>query len=259
MKNIALITGASGGIGAALATEHAKRGGDLILVARSANKLQERQASLKKQYQVKVKVIALDLSKTEAAQELYEQVQAANLQVNFLINNAGFGDYGLFQETDWQKEAQMIDLNMKSLTHLTKLFLPDMVRRKKGYIMNVASTAAFQPGPLMAVYFATKHYVLAFSEAIANEVKESGVRVTALCPGPTASGFQEAASMENSRLVSNKKLPASAEVAAYGYRAMLKGKPVAIHGTMNGLMARGVGFLPRQMVVNMVRRLQERA
>jgi len=152
----------------------------------------------------------------------------------------------------------MIDLNMKSLTHLTKLFLPEMVKRRSGRIMNVASTAAFQPGPLMAIYYATKHYVLAFSEAIANEVKDYGVTVTALCPGPTESGFQSAAAMEDSKLVNNIKMPSSADVAHYGYRAMMRGKTVAIHGKANSMMAKTVGFLPRNMVTGFVRKLQEK-
>lgn len=258
MKNVALITGASGGIGMELARTHAAKGGDLVLVARSADKLSRLKVELEKAYQVDVLTISKDLAKREGPGEIYEELQQKDIQTDILINNAGFGDYGFFHETDWEKEEQMIDLNMKSLTHLTKLFLPDMIKRRSGRIMNVASTAAFQPGPLMAVYYATKHYVLAFSEAIANEVKDYGVTVTALCPGPTASGFQSAAAMEESRLVNSIKMPSSAEVAEYGYRAMLRGKTVAIHGTANSIMAKSVGFLPRKLVTGLVRRLQEK-
>lgn len=258
MKNVALITGASSGIGMELARIHAAKGGDLVLVARSTDKLNSLKSELEKQYQVEVSTMTKDLAKREAPGEIYEELLQQEIQVEILINNAGFGDYGFFHETQWEKEEQMIDLNMKSLTHLTKLFLPDMVKRRSGRIMNVASTAAFQPGPLMAIYYATKHYVLAFSEAIANEVKDYGVTLTALCPGPTESGFQSAAAMEDSKLVNSIKMPSSADVAHYGYRAMMRGKTVAIHGKANSMMAKTVGFLPRNMVTGFVRKLQEK-
>jgi len=258
MKNAALITGASSGIGLELAKIHASKGNDLILLARSADKLSKLKLELEAKYHVEVLIIEKDLSTTEAPKQVYDEVQKRDIQLAYLINNAGFGDYGFFHETDWEKEGQMIDLNIKSLTHLTKLFLPEMVKRRRGRIMNVASTAAFQPGPLMAVYYATKHYVLAFSEAIANEVKDYGVTVTALCPGPTESGFQEVAAMEESKLVNSIKMPSSEEVATYGYRAMMQGKIVAVHGTANTVMAKSVGLLPRNLVTKMVRKLQER-
>jgi len=149
-------------------------------------------------------------------------------------------------------------LNILALTHLTKLFVKDMVIRKKGKILNVASTAAFQPGPLMAVYYATKAFVLFLSEAIANELKGSGVTITALCPGPTESGFQSAASMEESKLVKNKKLPTSKQVAEYGYKAMMKGKRVAIHGLINKIMTFSLRLTPRKLVTNVVRKLSEK-
>jgi short-subunit dehydrogenase len=153
-----------------------------------------------------------------------------------LINNAGFGDFGMFLETDWNKEAQMIQLNITALTQLTKLYLKEMVKRGSGKIMNVASTAAFQSGPTMAVYYATKAYVLSFSEAIDNEVRDKGVTVTALCPGATESGFQAAAAMEESNLVKGRKLPTSKEVAEYGYESMMKGRTVAIDGFMKKII-----------------------
>ena len=258
MKNTALITGASNGIGLELARIHASRGKDLVLVARSADKLNRLKTELESKYQVEVLTISKDLSLKEAPQQIFDELQQQDIQVEYLINNAGFGDYGFFHESSWEKEEQMIDLNMKSLTHLTRLFLPEMVKRRSGRIMNVASTAAFQPGPLMAIYYATKHYVLAFSEAIANEVKDYSVTVTALCPGPTESGFQKVAAMEDSKLVNGVKMPTSAEVAEYGYQSMLKGKVVAIHGRANSLMAKSVGFLPRNLVTNMVRKLQDK-
>lgn len=258
MKKTALITGASSGIGLELAKVHASKGGDVVLVARSKNKLESLRNELEQQYGCKVFIIAKDLSKPEAPQEVYDQLQQQNIAIDYLFNNAGFGDYGFFYETSWEKEAQMIDLNTRALTYLTKLFVKDMVARKSGRIMNIASTASFQPGPLMSVYYATKHYVLAFSEGIANELKGTGVTVTALCPGPTASGFQDAAAMTESKLVKGVSMPSAMEVAEYGYRCMERGKVVAIHGFMNKIMAGSIRFIPRSIVRNMVRKIQEK-
>ena len=253
----ALITGASNGIGLELARIHAANGDDLVLVARSANKLSEIKAELEQKHRIKVIVLAKDLSARDAAQDVYNETNRADININYLINNAGFGDFGMFTETDWHKEQQMIDLNITCLTQLTKLYLKDMVKRGNGKIMNVASTAAFQSGPTMAVYYATKAYVLSFSDAIDNEVRDKGVTVTALCPGATESGFQAAAAMENSALVKGRKLPSSKEVAEYGYRAMMKGKTVAIHGLLNYIMANSVRFLPRSIVVKVTRKIQD--
>jgi short-subunit dehydrogenase len=254
----ALITGASNGIGLELAKVHASKGGDLVLVARNLAKLNELKAELEKQYKVKVYTIGKDLSAPNAALEVYNETKQQNIQIDYLINNAGFGDFGIFVDLDWNKQLQMINLNVTTLTHFTHLYLQDMVKRKSGKIMNVASTAAFQSGPTMAVYFATKAYVLSFSEAIDNEVSDKGITVTALCPGATESGFQAAAAMEESALVKGKKLPTSQEVAIYGYGAMLKGKTVAIHGLMNAVMANSVRFAPRAIVVKLTRKMQDK-
>ena len=253
----ALITGASNGIGLELAYEHAKNGGNLILIARNSKKLEEIKSEIETKYNVKVNIISKDLSTKNAAQEVYNEVKNLNLQVDYLINNAGFGDFGMFVSTNWNKEEEMINLNITALTQFSKLFIKDMIARKNGKILNLASTASFQPGPTMAVYFATKAYVLSFSEAIANEVKEFGVTVTALCPGPTASGFQTAAAMDNAKLFKDKKLPSSKEVAIYGYNAMLKGKTVAIHGTLNYILANAIRLLPRNLVTKIIRQVQE--
>lgn len=255
----ALITGASNGIGLELSRIHASTGGNLVLVARSADRLESLASELKKKYNIQVHILAKDLSAPGAAEEVYRQTKQQNIVVDYLVNNAGFGDFGLFTETSWQKEHQMIDLNITALVQLTKLYLKDMVKRKSGKIMNVASTAAFQPGPTMAVYYATKAFVLSFSEAINNEVSDKGVTVTALCPGATESGFQAAAAMEESALVKGRKLPSSKEVAEYGYKAMLRGKAVAIHGIMNSIMANAVRFLPRSVVVKVTRKVQDKA
>ncbi|MFO0322170.1 MAG: SDR family NAD(P)-dependent oxidoreductase [Bacteroidota bacterium] len=255
----ALITGASNGIGLELAKIHASKGGDLVLVARNKSKLDELKTELENQYKVKIYTIGKDLSALNSAQEVYDETSKQKIQIDYLINNAGFGDFGMFVETDWNKELQMINLNITTLTQFTKLYLQDMVKRRNGKIMNVASTAAFQSGPTMAVYFATKAYVLSFSEAVDNEVRDKGVTVTALCPGATESGFQVAAAMEESNLVKGKKLPTSKEVAEYGYASMMKGKTVAIHGIMNWIMASSVGFLPRSLVVKVTRKIQDKA
>ncbi|MCE3296148.1 MAG: short-chain dehydrogenase/reductase sdr [Crocinitomicaceae bacterium] len=253
----ALITGASGGIGYELALIHAKAGDNLVLVARSEDKLNELKNHLEKQYGIDVHVLPLDLSEISSPEKVYAFTQEKGIFVDYLVNNAGFGDFGFFHEADWDKTNAMIQLNITILTHLTHVYIRDMIKAKKGKIMNVASTAAFQPGPTMAVYYATKAYVLHFSEAIGNEVKPYGITVTALCPGATESGFQAAAAMENSKLVKGKKLPASQEVAAYGHKAMMNGKAVAVHGFMNYLMANAARFFPRSWTVKVVRKIQD--
>jgi len=255
----ALITGASNGIGLELAKQHAATGGNLVLVARNHSKLEELKVELEKKYSISVTIIAKDLSLVNAAQEVYDETIQQGIQIDYLINNAGFGDFGMFYETDWNKEVQMINLNITALTQFTKLYLKDMVKRNAGKIMNVASTAAFQSGPTMAVYYATKAYVLSFSEAVNNEVADKGITITTLCPGATESGFQTAAAMEESALVKGKKLPTSEAVAVFGYQAMLKGKTVAIHGFMNRFMANMVRFLPRSVVVKATRKVQDKA
>lgn len=255
----ALITGASNGIGLELAKIHASKGDNVVLVARNKVRLDDLKQELETSFKVKVYCIGKDLALPNSAQEVYNETTQQNIQIDYLINNAGFGNFGMFVETDWNKELQMINLNISTLTHFTKLYLKDMVKRRNGKIMNVASTAAFQSGPTMAVYYATKAYVLSFSEAIDNEVSDNGVSVTTLCPGATQSGFQAAAAMEESALVKGKKLPTSKEVAEYGYKAMMAGKTVAIHGFMNWLMANSVRFTPRALVVKITRKLQDKA
>lgn len=258
MKKTALITGASSGIGLELARINAEKGNNLVLVARSTDKIEELKKEFEKKYGIAVYIISKDLSLLNSAAEVYTELKQQNIAVDYLINNAGFGDSGLFFESNWEKQEQMINLNITTLTHFTRLFLKDMVDRKSGKIMNIASTASFQPGPTMAVYCATKSYVLSFSEAISNEVKELGVTITALCPGATVSGFQAAASLEGSNLFEGKKLPSSKEVAEYGYKAMMKGKVVVIHGLMNSIMAGSIRFAPRSLVVKIARKMLEK-
>ncbi len=253
----ALITGASSGIGLELAKQFAKHKHNVTLVARSEDIINKLADELREKYKVQVHVLAKDLTDAKQVDEVYAFTNFHNLQVKYLVNNAGFGDYAFFHNADWEKLSGMIALNIKALTRLSWLYVKDMIKNERGKIMNVASTAAFQPGPLMAVYFATKSYVLSLSEAMANELQDKGVTVTALCPGPTQSGFQNIADMHNSKMVKDRKLPSSKDVAAYGYKAMMKGKTVAIHGTKNYLMAQSLRLFPRNLVTKVARKMQE--
>jgi short-subunit dehydrogenase len=250
----ALITGASGGIGEALARALATDHHDLVLVARSEPALRRLADELSAAHGVAVQVVAADLSAPGAATELVAALGGRHIDV--LVNNAGFGDYGPFHESDPAKVSQMIALNVATLTDLTRALLPAMVAAGSGRVLNVASTAAFMPGPLMAVYYATKAYVLSFSEAIADELRDTGVTVTALCPGPVATGFQAGADMGQSKLVKGKKLMTADECARIAVAGMKKGKPVVITGTMNKLQALSPRFMPRRMVPGIVRKAQ---
>ncbi len=257
MNKTALITGASSGIGLELAKIHAAKGDNLVLVARSKNKLDDCKLELEKTHKITVYTVEKDLSVPDSAQEVYDEIKTQNIQIDYLINNAGFGVFGMFFENDWSKELDMINLNITTLTQFCKLYVKDMVDRGNGKIMNIASTAAFQPGPTMAIYYATKAYVLHFSEAINNEVRGKGVTITAYCPGATVSGFFAVAAMEESNLVKGKKLPSSMEVAVHAYKSMMKGKAVAIHGIKNYLLANSVRFSPRALVVKVTRKIQD--
>lgn len=260
-RRTALITGASSGIGRELARRFARDGHGLVLVARREAELRELAAELGRAHGVRVTVVARDLARPEAPDEVFGAVQAAGIGVDFLVNNAGFGVYGPFLTSDLRRQLDSIQVNAAALTHLTGLFLPGMASRRWGRILNVASTAAFQPGPLMAVYYASKAYVLSFSEALADELSGSGVRVTALCPGPTRSGFQAEAKMEISRLFQGNLLLGGAmdpaDVAEAGYRGMLRGETIVIPGARNALVANAVRFLPRKVVTRIARKAQE--
>ncbi|MFA5403496.1 MAG: SDR family oxidoreductase [Ignavibacteria bacterium] len=252
-----LITGASSGIGLELAKIFASKGTNLIIVSRNVIELSKLKSELVEKYKVYVEEIVKDLSIPGAAQQVFDEVNSLDFDVDYLINNAGFGDYGLFYKSNWEKQEKMINLNMLALTQLTRLFLPGMIKKKSGKIMNVASTAAFQPGPLMSVYYASKAYVLFFSEAIANELEGTGVTVTALCPGPTKSGFQKAANVEHSKMLDGKSIPTAKKVAEYGYKAMMKGKRVAIQGFVNKELAFFSRRAPKKFILNTVRKMNE--
>src|SRR2546421_1138049 len=257
MSKTALITGASGGIGYELALHFARDRFDCILVARSRDKLDELAARLESEFRVKTLVVARDLSKPTAVDEIYEEVSAASMSIDVLVNNAGFPVYGRFVDTDWQTELDMLQVNVVALTALTKLFVRGMVERRNGRILNLASTAAFVPGPLMAVYYASKAYVLSFSQALANELQGTGVTVTALAPGPTRTGFQKRGVMEDSRLVRGQIADAKS-VAAAGYHGMMRGKTIVIPGFSNKLIPWVARVSQRGAVTRVVRRMQER-
>jgi short-subunit dehydrogenase len=258
-RKTALVTGASSGIGLDLAKRFAAEGHDVALVARSEGKLKELAAALEAEHQVRAHVVTADLAQPRAAETLVAALEARGIAVDVLVNNAGYALYGAFTETDLADELNMIQVNIVALTHLTKLLVRKMVARKEGRVLNVASTAAFQPGPLMAVYYATKAYVLSFSEALANELAGTGVTVTALCPGPTKTGFQARAQMEESKLVRGREIMTSETVARAGYTGLMKGKTVVIPGVGNRMMANAIRFLPRNTVTKLVRNAQERA
>lgn len=258
IRQTALITGASSGIGYELAKIFARDRYNLVLVARRSDLLVSLGEELQTKFDITVHVLIQDLALPEAPAQIFAELQQSGINIDVLVNNAGFGAYGSFAEIDLTTELQMIQVNMVALTHLTKLLLGNMMRRQRGKILNVASTAAFQPGPLMAVYYATKAYVLSFSEALANELQGSGVTVTVLCPGPTTSGFQQQAAMEESKLVYGKKMMDAATVAEIGYRGLMRHQTVVIPGLKNALLAFGVKFLPRAIVTQLVRQMQER-
>jgi uncharacterized protein len=258
VKTVALITGASEGIGHELAKCFARHKHDLVLVARSEEKLERLAGELSSVHGVRVNFIAQDLSDPGSAPSVRKRVQELGLAIDFLVNNAGVGTYGMFAETNLERELRMMQLNMVSLTALTKLFLPEMLERRGGGILNVASTAAFQPGPLMAVYYASKAYVLSFSEALANELEGTGVSVSVLCPGPTWSGFQKSAGMDASRLFRGGVMKAS-DVAETAYRDFMKGKTTIIPGFRNKILAFSVRLGPRKLLPMIVRFMQQPA
>lgn len=253
-----LVTGASGGIGYELARLFARDGYNMVLVARGEDKLNRIKAQFEKHAGIQVRVIAKDLSQPSAPQEIFDELQSNGVHVDMLVNNAGFTVYGPITETDAAQELQLLQVNIVALTHLTKLFVPGMVERGWGKVLNLASTAAFLPGPLMACYYASKAYVLSYSEAIANELKGTGVTVTALCPGPTETGFQKRGNLEDSRLFSGRNVMDARPVARIGYRALMKGQTVAIAGFSNWLQAESVRFMPRKVLTRVVRMAQER-
>ena len=263
-KRTALVTGASAGIGTELARLFARDGWNVVLVARSRDGLEKVGRELSASFGAACHVVPADLADPAAPQAVQDAVQALGLQVDALVNNAGFGLLGTFVDvgngapTDLRRELEMLQVNVVALTHLSKLFLPEMVKRGRGYVLNVASTAAFQPGPLMAVYYASKAYVLSFSEALSVELEGTGVTATVLCPGPTRTELHAAARMEHSRLFRAPHVRTAARVAELGYNAMFAGRSSIVAGAVNRVMAAGTRFIPRRMAAHVARMAQSR-
>lgn len=255
MSKTAFITGASKGIGKELAYLFARNGCNLVLAARSGDTLKTLKEELEQTCAVTVHIITADLCEAGAAQAVFDEVKAKEIDVDYLVNNAGFGDYGNFLDTHWECYEKMIMLNVVTLTHLTHLFANDWRGRKAGKILNISSTAAFQPGPMMAVYFATKSFVLHLSEALGNEFKKDHITVTTLCPGPTSTQFGEVSKMNASQLVNFAMIATAADVAALGYKAMMKGRTTVIHGGMNKIAPFVIRFLPRTWATRLSARI----
>ena len=243
----ALVTGASAGIGRELARLAAKDGHDLVLVARRRDRLEELAAELTAAHSAKITVIAADLADRSTPAQILERLRGQGIRLDYLINNAGFGTCGAFSESLLEREIGMIDVNVCALLALTRLFLPEMVARKRGRILNVASVAGFVPGPYMATYYASKAFVLSFTEALSEELRGTGVTATASCPGPTASEFGAVARSKDTNLFQRHVADATS-VARHAYQAMLAGKGVAIPGLSNKLIAQSVRFGPRAVI-----------
>jgi short-subunit dehydrogenase len=246
MAKTALVTGASGGIGKSLAEQFAKDGINLIIAARSLERLEELARDWRTKYAVEVTPVRSDLAQIGGARQLYNAIAERGISIDFLVNNAGVGVYGLFGESSLNDIVDMLRLNVVALTELTHLFLEQIIAAR-GKILNVASVAAFVPGPYMSNYFATKAYVLSFSQALAQELKPTGVTVTALCPGVTETGFFEQAHMHHSRMVTSR-LPTADDVGVAGYRAMQRGKTIHIVGLGDRVMVFFLRFVPRNLV-----------
>ncbi len=255
-RRTALITGASSGIGAELARVHAEHGGDLVIVARRRQRLDSLKAELEA-HGITVHVLPKDLAKPQTPQEIYDEVRSLGVTVDYLVNNAGVGCRGFFHKLDWAINEAMIQVNIVALAALTRLFVPDMVARHSGRILNLGSMAGFVPGPIHAVYYASKAFVISFSEAIANELRHTGVTVTVLCPGSTESEFTRVAQMSDVNLT--RMLASTRQVAEAGYKAMLRGKTVIVPGLANKIMVHGLLRLsPRRVSTRMSRIMMEK-
>jgi short-subunit dehydrogenase len=256
-EKFAIVTGASCGIGYELAKIFAKDGKNIVVIARSRDQLEDLKRDIENKHGTKVKVLAKDLADPKAPPEIFSELGKEEIYVDVLVNNAGFGVYGMFLETDLREELNMIQVNAASLIHLTKLFLKGMVEDKSGYILNAASLCAFLPTPTEAVYCATKAFVLHFSEALANELQGTGVSVTCLCVGLARTGFQKRAHMENCK-VAKRKMMDAATVAEAGYKALKRGKIIEIPGLEYKFAPWFARFAPRTMVTRVVRSQHER-
>ncbi|QXP79740.1 MULTISPECIES: SDR family NAD(P)-dependent oxidoreductase [Winogradskyella] len=255
-KKTALVTGAASGLGFELALLLAKDNYNLILIDIDSKRLDQARDIILETYAVEITLLLKDLSSLNIAKDIYDNIKSTPIDV--VINNAGFGVFGTFCESDWERDSQMLHLHVLTSTHLLKLILPNMVKRGSGKVLNLSSLAAFQPGPLMALYYASKGYILSFSEAISNELKGTGVTVTALCPGPTKTAFQSTVSDDATEGKIAFNMASAKEVAAYGYDAMNKGKVVAIPGTLNKFLSVLPRFLTRNRTTKIVRKIQDK-
>lgn len=257
MKKVALITGASSGIGKELAHIHAQNSGDLVLVARREKELEDLKKELEAKYSIKVVNIVKDLSESGAAKLVYDEIEAQGIEVEYLINNAGFGLRGKFHELSWERQAQMLNLNMTTLTELTYLFLPNMIKRDSGKILNTSSTVAFLAGPLQAIYHATKAYVTFFSNALAEELHDTNITVTTLMPGATETEFAKTSGMDKTKLFA--KTFSANKVAQDGYNAMIDGKLDVVSGIscMQKIVISLIPFIPKKMLLKNIRKMQE--
>lgn len=252
----ALVTGAASGLGLELSILLAKDSYSLILIDINQDNLEQAKKQIKAENDVEISLLVKDLSQTNIAEEIFNQIN--NTPIDILINNAGFGLFGTFSDTNWERESQMLNLHIITTTHLTKLLLKGMVERGSGRILNMSSLAAFQPGPLMSLYYASKAYILSFSEAIANELKGTGVTVTVLCPGQTNTSFQSVVSEGTSENKIGFNIACPKSVALYGYKSMMKGKTVAIPGLINKFLSSLHRFISRGMATKIVRNIQEK-
>ena len=253
----ALITGASSGIGLELAHLFAQDGYRLVLVARNRTALRLLGDDLQSRYGITVRIAPKDLAHPASPDELYHELQESGVVLDVLVNNAGFGTAGPFLNTKWTDESEMIQVNIAALTHLTKLFLPQ-IRAREGKLLNVASVAAFPPGPFMSVYYASKAYVLSFTEAVAEEMIGTGVTVTCLCPGPVNTNFQKRAYLQGTAMRNSPLTVDVREVARIGYEGMKQGRRIVIPGWKNRVLVAGMRFAPRNLLTKAVRRLQEK-
>ena len=252
----ALVTGASSGIGYELANLFAKDGKNLVIVARSQDRLEELKTKIEDEYETTVIVLPKDLSNPNSPQEIFSELQKRHINVDVLVNNAGFAVWGKFSETDLQEELEMIQVNVTSLIHLTKLFLKGMLENKSGWILNVASLCAFTPVPLESVYCGTKANILHFSEALANELKGTSVSVTCLCIGLAKTGFHKRARMESAR-VAKRKMMDAATVAQAGLDALRRGQVICIPGLQYRVWPLLVRFAPRNLITRIMRSQHE--
>jgi hypothetical protein len=259
VRHTALITGASGGIGYELAVQFARNGFDLVLAARSVETLKQISEDLQARFRVTVHIAPFNLARPESPSELYYHLERNGIVVDVLVNNAGFGTHGFFHEIDAQENLDLLQLNITTLTHLTRLFLKGMVERNSGGILNVASTAAFQPGPFMATYYASKAYVLSFTEAIAAELTGTNVKISVLCPGPTATDFQRRAGITGTVIGAKSLLMMPAEkVARIGYKQFMRGKRVIVTGLLNRIGAVLAPRAPRSIILPIIKNLQRK-